>query len=80
MNANVTTCNFNNVPSTTFGFVLQLIGNGTAYTFAWPGAVKWYPNDVAPTLTTTNGKTDTFIFITMNSGSTWFGFVGGQNA
>ena len=81
MSANVTTCNFNNVPAGTYGFILYLVATGTAYSFAWPSpSVKWYPNDVAPTLTTTSGQTDTFVFVTYNGGTTWFGFVGGQNA
>ena len=61
-----------------FSFILQFIANGTSYITTWPTSVKW-PNSTPPTITTTNGKIDTFTFITHDGGANWFGIVNGQN-
>jgi hypothetical protein len=61
-----------------FSFMLQFIANGTSYTTTWPASVKW-PSSTPPTITTTNGKIDTFTFITHDGGTNWFGIVNGQN-
>jgi hypothetical protein len=61
-----------------FSFILQFIANGTGYTTTWPASVKW-PSSTPPTITTTNGKIDTFTFITHDGGTNWFGIVNGQN-
>ena len=80
LNANITTLSFTNIPSssTAFALTLALTANGTAYTITWPAAVKW-PGGTAPTLTSTNGKVDTFILTTWDAGTTWYAFVAGQN-
>lgn len=39
-------------------------------------AIKW-ANGIAPSMTTTNGKTDVFAFTKV--GANWYGFTGGQN-
>lgn len=59
-------------------FTLAVTGNGTSHPITWPAAVLW-PGGVAPTLTSTNLKTDIITFITYDGGTTWYGFVGGQN-
>jgi hypothetical protein len=71
---------FSNPPASpkVFSFTLQTTGNGTAYTTTWPVAVKW-ANGIAPTITSINNKIDVFTFVTHNGGTTWFGFVSGQN-
>jgi hypothetical protein len=51
---------------------------GTAYTITWPASVKW-PSGTAPTLTSTNLKSDIIILTTVDGGTTWFAMVGGQN-
>ncbi len=71
MNANVTSLTLANNAANASAchcHTLELIGNGSAYTFAWPagdGATsllfKW-PGGAAPTLTTTSGKRDVFFF------------------
>jgi hypothetical protein len=38
-----------------------------------------WPGGTAPTLTSTNGKEDIFSFVTIDGGTTWFAFNGGQN-
>lgn len=80
LNANVTTLSFSNVPSTgtAYGLTLSLSITGS-FTVTWPASVKW-PGGTAPTLTTTSGKTDTFVLFTYDGGTTWFAFTAGQNA
>lgn len=81
LNANITTLSFTNVPSsgTAYGLTLALTADGTARTITWGSAVKW-PAGTAPTLTSTNGKVDTYILYTHDGGTTWYAFTGGQNA
>ena len=80
LNANVSTLTFTNVPSsgTAYGLTLSLSITGS-FTVTWPASVKW-PSATAPTLTTTSGKTDTFVLFTYDGGTTWWAFVAGQNA
>ena len=78
-NANITTFTISNATaSKAQSFTMFLTANGTGYTQAWGASVKW-PGGTAPTLTTTNTKTDIITFVTNNGGTTWYGFVGGQN-
>jgi len=79
LNQNVTVT-FSSPPASpkVFSFILQFIANGTGYTTTWPASVKW-PSSTPPTITTTNGKIDTFTFITHDGGTNWFGIVNGQN-
>lgn len=46
------------------------------YVLGCPSFVETY---TAPTLTVTSGKRDILTFVTNDGGTTWFGFVGGQN-
>lgn len=65
-----TTFTFSNVPASgnSFGFTLELtVTSGSA---TWPASVKW-PNDSAPTLSTS--KTSLLIFITDDGGTRWRG-------
>jgi Major tropism determinant N-terminal domain/Collagen triple helix repeat (20 copies) len=80
-NANITTLSFTNVPTSgiAYALTLSLTADGTARTVTWGAAVKW-PGGTAPTLTSTNAKVDTFILTTWDAGTTWFAFIGGQNA
>ena len=79
MDANVTSFQISNVPTNAAGsFNLVLTYDGNSRAFAWGSAVTWSGGS-APTLTNTHGKKDIFSFITLNNGSNWYGFVGGQN-
>jgi hypothetical protein len=73
-----TTFSFSNVLSATnsgSSFTLILTnGSGGPYTVAWPASVK-FPNNVAPLRTTSAGKTDIWIFITPDQGTTWYASV-----
>lgn len=64
---------------TSCSFTLALTNSGGgAYTITWPASVRW-SGGVSPTLTATNGKVDILTFVTWDAGSTWYGFVAGQN-
>jgi hypothetical protein len=79
LNADITTFSFTNVQSVgASACTLIFIPDGTARTVTWGAGVLW-PGGTPPTLTSTNGKEDIFSFITLDAGTTWFGFVGGQN-
>lgn len=81
LNANITTLTISNVDSsanTVNAFTLIFTMDGTARTVTWGGAVKW-AGGTAPTLTSTNGKKDVLSFLSPDNGTTWLGFVGGQN-
>ena len=58
--------------------VLITTGNGTSYPITWPASVSW-PGGTPPTVTSTNGKKDVYGFISLNQGTNWYGFIGGQN-
>ena len=79
LNQNVTVT-FSSPPASpkVFSFMLQFIADGTGYITTWPASVK-LPSATPPTITTTNGKIDTFTFITHDGGTNWFGIVNGQN-
>jgi len=76
----ITSVVFSNTPSSpkVFSFTLQLVANGTPYAVTWPTSVKWQ-NGISPTITSINNKIDTFTFLTHDGGTTWFGFISGQN-
>lgn len=76
--ANITTVNLADIPNTGFySFALQVKSNGTGKTITWPTEFYW-PNGVAPTLTNINGKSDVFVFYTLDN-TNWAAFVAGQN-
>jgi hypothetical protein len=80
LNAAITTLTISNAPaSAAAAFTLEFTADGTARAVTWPASVKW-PAGTAPTLTSTSGKTDTFVFYTTDSGATWRAFVTGQNS
>jgi len=80
LSTSITSLTFSNVPSTAnAAFSLTLfISSGGSKTVTWPSSVKW-PASTAPTLTTTSGKVDVITLITLNGGTSWFGFAGGLN-
>lgn len=58
-------------------FVLKIIQDSSARTITWPGSVDWAAA-TAPTLTATNNGVDVFVFITIDGGTTYYGFTAGQ--
>jgi hypothetical protein len=56
---------------------IALTQDGTgSRTVTWPGSVKW-PSGTAPTLTTTANRTDFISLLSVNGGTTWYGFTSG---
>lgn len=80
LNANITIFTISNIPTSSFtaNFTLIFTADGNARGVSWPASIKW-PSATPPTLTTTNGKRDIFSFVTLDGGTNWYGFVGGQN-
>jgi len=80
LNANITTMTISNVPSTTHNVNLTIVftADGTTRSVTWPASIVW-PSATAPGITSTNGKIDVYTFTTNNGGTTWYGFIGGQN-
>ena len=58
-------------------FTLKVIQDSSARTITWPGSVDWVAG-TAPTLTATNDGVDYFVFITIDGGTNYYGFVAGQ--
>lgn len=63
-----TTYTITNAPPGSFSFILEVAH--VSGTIAWPVNVKW-PEDEAPEIV--SGKTHLFLFITRDSGASWFG-------
>jgi hypothetical protein len=80
LNANIATLTISNPPASgrAGSFTLIFTADGTARAVTWGGAIQW-PGGTAPTLTSANGKVDVLTFITTDGGTTWRGFVSGQN-
>jgi hypothetical protein len=57
--------------------VLKVIQDSSARTITWPGSVDWAAA-TAPTLTATNNGVDVFGFLTIDGGTTYYGFTLGQ--
>ena len=68
---------FTNPPASgAAGTVTLIITNGGANTTTWHSSVKW-PGDNAPALTASG--VDVISFMTIDAGTTIYGFVGGIN-
>jgi hypothetical protein len=69
------TFTFSNPPvSGTAGTLTLILTNGGSQTVNWPGAVDW-PGGSAPTLTAAG--IDILTFVTIDAGTTWYGFGSG---
>jgi hypothetical protein len=83
LNANITSFTISNpVASRANSFTLFLTQDGTGgRTVTWTftsRTLKW-AGAVAPTMTSTANKGDIYSFVSNDGGTTWYGFVGGQN-
>jgi len=58
-----------------FTLILTQDGSGSR-AVTWPGSVQW-ASSTAPTLSTGAADVDIFAFLTIDAGTTWFGFTGG---
>lgn len=80
LNANIATFTIAGVPTTgrAAAAVFYFTADGSLRTVAWPTTTKW-PSGSAPTMSSTNGKVDIISLLTIDGGTTWYAFVGGQN-
>jgi hypothetical protein len=82
VNANITGFTVTHIPAATkVGvFTMLFVANGSAFTQTWSinGVAVRFPLGIAPVLSTTNNKIDFIQFMTLNNGTDWYGFVGGQ--
>lgn len=58
-------------------FTLKVTQDSTTRAITWPASVDWN-EATAPTITTTSGGVDVFVFITYDGGTTYYGFTAGQ--
>jgi len=81
LNSNITTItisNVNSVSGTSQGFTIVFTADGTQRSISWPASIKWQ-GGLYPTPTSTSGKRDVYNFLTTDGGTSWFGFIAGQN-
>jgi hypothetical protein len=78
LNSAITTFTVTNVPAGSSAFTLIFTADGTPRSVTWGAAITW-SSATAPTLTSTANKQDVFTFLTLNGGTNWLGFTGGQN-
>ena len=81
LNVATTTFTFSNPSASgsccSFTLILTQDGSGSR-AVTWPASVQW-ASSVAPTLSTGAADVDIFAFITVDAGTTWFGFTAGLN-
>ena len=51
---------------------------GSGYTVTWPSSVIW-PNGTAPALSSAANAIDVFVFTSRDVGTTWYGYIAGQD-
>jgi len=80
LNANITSFTVTNVPTSgkAAAVTIAFTADGTIRTITWPVTTKW-ANATTPTMTGTNNKIDIITLYTTDGGTTWYGFVAGQN-
>lgn len=79
LNQNTTFTFTSPASSKVYAFSLFLTnGSGGPYSISWPASVKW-PNNTIPIRTTAAGKSDIWVFLTKDGGTTWYGYIGIYN-
>lgn len=78
LNSDITSIAITNISSGSTAFTIVFTADGTPRSITWGASIMW-PGGAAPTLTSTNNKKDIFSFMTLNGGTNWYGFIGGQN-
>lgn len=78
--ASITTLNITNPGASTkaTGFTLKRTkdNSGTSRTITWPASIKWAAGS-APTLTQSANAVDMLVFVTIDNGTTYDGFIAG---
>lgn len=80
LTGNVTSLTVSNTTagkSCTFTLVVKQDGTGSR-TWTWMTGAKWAAG-TAPTISSAANKVDVFTFMTVDNGSTWYGFTAGQD-
>ena len=72
------TLTFSNDPPDAGIFTVKVIQGSSDKTITWQGDVDW-PGGTAPTLSSGNDKVDVFVFLTMEGGTTFYGFTAVQD-
>ena len=74
------TFTFSNPPASgkAGSFTLKWIQDSSDRTITWPGAVDWAGGS-APDVTSGSGKVDMYTFVTVDAGTTWYGFQAGAD-
>lgn len=76
--ASVALLTISNAPAArAFGFTLRLEFTGP-FTLNWPASIRWQ-DGTPPSLTSISGKADVFSFYTTDGGTTYYGFLIGEN-
>jgi len=70
------TLTFSNDPPDAGIFTVKVIQGSSDKTITWQGDVDW-PGGTAPTLSSGNDKVDVFVFLTVDGGTTFYGFTAG---
>lgn len=72
-----TTFTFTGVPASgRVGSVSLIITAGGTHTLTWPASVDWAGGSAPPA--PASGETDIYTFMTVNGGTTWYGFLAGD--
>lgn len=77
---NISSISVTNIPAAGImaSFMIIFTGDGTARSIVWPSSFKW-PNNVAPSVTSTLNKKDAYVFFSTTGGNEWAAFISGQN-
>ena len=72
----ITTLTINNIPASGQAYAAVLKITGSSYAITWGSAVKWAAA-TAPTLSASG--VDVIVLLTVDGGTTFYGFTAGQN-
>jgi hypothetical protein len=81
LSSSINTLNITNTPAASnrsTGFTLIISMNTPFSTITWGSKIRWAGN-TPPVLSSTANKVDILSFVTIDAGTSYFGFVGGQN-
>jgi len=81
LSSSINTLNIINTPAApnrSTGFTLIISMNTPFSTITWGSKIRWAGN-TPPVLSSAANKVDIFSFVTIDAGTSYFGFVGGQN-
>lgn len=77
-NASITSLAFSNASGSGANGITLILTQDGGTAITWPASVKW-PLNTPPILSTLTGKKDVLVFLTVDAGFSFLGFVAGQN-